>query len=240
MKKYIAILSLMSLSIFSSCTIDEIDTYGETNYVSFVKKMTDTTRFSFFFFAEDDVQYPLQVKLVGQYLAEDTEFYLEVDDAKTTLNRSLFEIPERFTFRAGQLLDTIYIRIKNNDDLLINKYVLQLNIMDGKNISSSKGPYGTAVVLVSDQTERPEWWTLIRPQGPEGPTDIGSIEWLYLGPFSREKYEAFIEATGVYDLTGKTLDEIRSYSLQFLHWLKEQDPPRKEANGVEITIPVIG
>lgn len=230
----------MVLSIFSSCTIDEIDTYGNTNYVSFVKKMVDTTKFSFFFFVEDDVQYPLQVKLVGQFLAEDTEFYLEVDETKTTLNKNLFEVPEKFTFRAGQLLDTIYLRIKNSDDLLINKYVLQLNIKSGKNLASSKGPYGTAVLLVSDQTERPEWWTLTYPQGPDGPLDQASIESVYLGPFSREKYEAFIEATGVHDLTGKTLDQIRSYSLQFLYWLKEQDPPREEANGESIKIPIIG
>lgn len=240
MKKQIVILSLIVLSICNSCNIDEIDTYGDTNYVSFVKKMTDTTKFSFFFFSDDDVQYPFQVKLVGQYLAEDTEFYLEVDESKTTLSKNLFEVPEKFTFHAGQLLDTIHIRFKNSDDLLVNKYILQLNIKSGKNITSSKGPYGTATILVSDQTERPEWWTLLEPQGPGGPVNVAAVERIYLGPFSREKYEAFIEATGVYDMTGKSLDEFRSYSLQFLYWLREQDPPRKEANGEDIKIPIIG
>lgn len=239
MKKYIALLSLLVISIFYSCTSDEIDAYGDTNYVSFVKEIKDTTRFSFFFYPEDEVQYAIQVKLVGRFLTEETDFYISVDENKTTLDKELYSIPEKFSFGAGQLLDTIYIMLKNRPDLFTNKYLLKLDIEDGANISSARGIFGSAVLYVSDMAERPEWWTPTYPvEG--GDVDWNSIEWSYLGPYSREKYEAFMEATGEGDLTGWGPGELRSICREFSIWLKEQVPARLEANGEPIEISIIG
>lgn len=240
MKKYITLLLLVVISICYSCTKDGIDTYGNINYVSFVKNQNDTTKFSFFFYIKDEVEYPIQVKLIGNFLTEDTDFYIKVDDAKTTLDKELYTIPDKFTFRANQLLDTIYIKLKNRPDLLTNKYILKLNIEDGVNILSSNGPYGTTVLYVSDMAERPEWWTLMDPPGNDGPWDLTSIEYAYLGVFTKEKYEAFMKATGESDLSGWSHSELRSISLKFSHWLKEQVPALLEANGDLIEVEVIG
>lgn len=240
MRKYIALLSLVVISISYSCTRDEISTYGDKNYVSFAKDHNDTTKFSFFFHINDEVEHPIRVKLVGNFLTEDTDFYIKVDESKTTLDKELYIIPEKFTFRANQLFDTIYIKLKNRPDLIDNKYLLKLNLEDGVNIASSRGPYGSALLYVSDMAERPEWWTLQAPPGHTGAYIKTSIEFAYLGTYSKAKYEAFMEATGETDLTGWGPGELRRVCLTFLYWLNEQNPPATEENGDPITIKIIG
>lgn len=238
MKKYSAVLFIIMLTICFSCKKEKIETYSSNNYVAFVKEIKDTTFMSFFFFVEkDEIEYPLEVKLIGNILTKDTEFHIAVDEAKTTLNKSLYTIPEKFIFSAGQIIDTMYIKLKNDPDLEKNRYRLQLRITDGTELFSANSPYTTMVMFVSNQAEKPDWWTL--NYDTEGNRVNNSVERIYLGPYSRRKYEAFIKATGFTDI-GKTDGERRIRCVTFLHYLNAQNPKLEEEDGTFITIPIIG
>lgn len=238
MRKYIAILSLVVVSIFYSCSEEGIKPYGGRNYVAFSKEIKDTTLFSFFFFANaPEVTYPIEVKLVGKFLEKDSKFNIVVDEARTTLSNSLYTIPESFTFRAGLLKDTVYITLKNNADLIENQYRLQLNITDGSELLSANGPFGTAVLMVSNKAEKPSWWTYV--VGLDGSYNPISVEGQYLGAYTRKKYEMYIKVTGRTDL-GENYTEYRIYSLKFKHWLDVQDPKVLDEDGRVMTVPVAG
>lgn len=239
MKKYILVLSLAIFSVFYSCKKETIGVYSSNNYVAFVKEMKDTTIFSFFFYPNDEVKFPCEVKLIGKILDKDTEFSVVADETKTTLDKSLYSIPQTFKFRAGRVTDTIFITLKNNADLVANQYVLQLKIKDGKELFSAKSNYATAVIMVSDKAERPAWWTLLFDA--DGNQNRGSVEQLYLGAYSRKKYELFMKVTGFSDL-GEG-GEMRIRSVLFLQYLNEEaakGTPVTEEDGTLMKVPVVG
>ena len=64
---------------------------------------------------------------------------------------------------------------------------------------------------------------------------------LYLGEYSDEKMELFLEIVGTGDLDGLSLNEIRPYALTFKYELmKRADQGDKEAEAILNTLTVIG
>ncbi len=77
---------------------------------------------------------------------------------------------------------------------------------------------------------QPEWWdaTIIKS---------------FLGAYSDLKYIEFIKVSGTGDLTDKTPGEIRSLCLKFKYYLQQREDagdPVKEADGANMTVPVLG
>lgn len=226
MKKYFIILIGLLLFV-SACEEKELEVYKSNSFVSFTKSSSDTTIFSFFFYRDDVVEYPIIVRLMGDPGAERT-FKIESDKKLSTLKEELYEIPEYYTFREGMLQDTIKITLKNDADLLTNQYLLVLELKDGNGLLSSGGSFGRAVMKVSDKAEQPDWWD-------------GYFARDYLGDYSRKKFELFIQVTGEGDLGNKTAGEKRVLALKFKHWLQVQNPPiYDEENEEEMVVTVIG
>ena len=62
------------------------------------------------------------------------------------------------------------------------------------------------------------------------------VETLFLGKWTPEKYEKFIESSGLTDLTGYEFTAIRKICLQFKEDIRTHD--WKEANGSPMELPV--
>lgn len=226
MKRYfIALIGLVLL--VSSCEEKELQIYKSGSFVSFVEERTDTTVFSFFFYKDDVVEYPMIVRLTGDPGKART-FRMVANKDASTLSDELYDIPEYYTFREGLLQDTIKITLKNHADLLTNQYLLVLELKDGDGLFTAGGSAARTVLKVSDKAEQPDWWDRY-------------FERDYLGKYSRKKFELFIQVVGEGDLTGKTTGEKRVLTLKFKHWLEAQNPPiYDEENEEEMVVTVIG
>ena len=236
--KSINLLGVLLIAIcVASCEKKEIEVYGTDRYVYFTTAehgfhdtnfTTDSTNVSFFFYLEDDIQYPLEVGLTGTPLDQPARFKVTANLKDSDLPTELYEIPETFEFGAGQVKDTIYIRLKNDPRLLERQYTLKVEILDNENFKSHHGINARRILKVSDIAEKPDWWT-------ENP-----IEWYYLGEYSRKKYELFMRATGISSLENMDEGMIRVYSLKFKHWLENQNPAIIDEDGNPMTVEVIG
>ena len=236
--KYFYIWGALFMALFvASCEKKEIELYGTDRYVYFTfdkggfydsNLTTDSTMVSFFFYMEDDIQFPIEVGLTGKPLDKPATFKVVADKEKSDLPEELYEVPETFEFAAGQVKDTIHIRLKNDPRLLERIYTLKIEIVDNENFKTHGGVNARRFLKVSDIAEKPDWWT-------ENP-----IEWNYLGEYSRKKYELFMKATGINSLKGMDEGMIRVYSLKFKRWLENQNPAIIDEDGNPMTVEVIG
>lgn len=226
MKRYF-IVWIGLLLLVSACEEKELQIYKSDSFVSFTKSNSDTTVFSFFFYRDDVVEYPLIVRLTGEP-REARTFKLVANKELTTLRDELYVLPEYYTFREGMLQDTIKITLKNHTDLLTNQYLLVLELKDGDGLFSAGGSFGQTILKVSDKAEQPDWWDKYFTRD-------------YLGNYSRKKFELFIQVTGEGDLGDKTAGEKRVLALKFKHWLEAQKPAiYDEDNEEEMVVTVIG
>lgn len=221
------LIALLGLFLFlSSCEEKELQIYHSVSYVSFLDR-PDTAVFSFFFYKDDVVEYPMIVRLTGDPGKERT-FKMVANKELTTLSEDLYDIPEYYTLPEGMLQDTITITLKNHADLLANQYLLVLELKDGDGLYSAGGSTARAYIKVSDKAEKPDWWD-------------GYFERDYMGKYSRKKFELFIQITGEGDLNDKTEGEKRVLTLKFKHWLEAQNPPiYDDENEEEMVVTVIG
>ncbi len=227
LNRLIAVGSICLICLaFISCEHEKIEVYGSDRYLSFETNINDTLTFSFFFTLEDEYDYPVVVNLSGDLLEEDREFSVKVDDA-STLESSMYSLPERFVFRKGLVSDTIRVRLKNHASLQSKKLLLKLGIENTDSFKSSGGIWGHTILSVSDIAVKPDWWDEV-------------IDRSYLGLYSKKKFELLMEATGVSDMSTMGDGEKRIVALKFKHWLGKQEPIPDVENGGFISVPVIG
>lgn len=230
--KYLSYILLLMIGL-SACDKKEIPTWADERYVYFSTDkekpaVSDSTVISFFFYPEDDIQYPVEVEIAGKLPEKDMEFKVVVDEEKSNLPARLYDIPETFVFHCNRVKDTIYIGLKNDLVLLEQQYALTLRIVSAGGLAAPGDIRGRRLLKICDIAEQPAWWV-------ENP-----IEWFYLGTYSRKKYEKFREATGINDLTGMDLGKVRLLTLQFQHWLDNQNPKIIDEDGNEMKTQIIG
>lgn len=213
-------------SVFMACEHEKIEVYNADRYLSFETNIDDTLTFSFFFTLEEEYDYPIVVNLSGDLLEEDREFLVKVDDA-STLESSMYSLPERFIFRKGLVSDTIRIRLKNHENLQTEELLLKLRIENSESFKSAGDIWGYSILSVSDIAVKPDWWD-----------DV--IDRSYLGSYSKKKFELLMEATGISDMSEMGDGDKRIVALKFKHWLGKQDPIPDVENGGFISVPVIG
>lgn len=236
MRKLYYALSVLLAIISIGCDKKDIATYESGHYVYFTTNdeyrnkdvSVDSIVISFFFYLNDDIEYPIEVGLTGRLFSEDTPFKVVVDKEKSDLPEKLYRLPEFFMFRKGRVKDTIYVKLKNDPILKEKAYTLKLDIVEYGNVLTHRGKNARRILKISDIAERPKWWT-------DNP-----IVWYYLGDYSRKKYELFMKVTGVSDLTGMDMGKVRLLTLQFQHWLDSQNPKILDEDGNEMSTEIIG
>lgn len=241
MKAYIFIFVLFMSSLYS-CNEEELGmNSNKVSYLYFSKDVTkDSTLVSFFFYLDDQIEIPVELKLSGKVPQEDLEYRLAVDPS-STLAEKCYKLPEKMIWKANHTVDSVYITLINDEALKTKNYTLILNVVDNGNFVPGEKIYNQAKLSVTDQTARPVWWE-----------EESRLEYYYLGPFTVKKFEAFIIATDGADLTDAVKDnantdwnEVRRCALLLKRYIEQwnidhPDDPLMDENGEPMTVPVVG
>lgn len=210
MKRNILFFIIVALAL-GSCDERKIPLYGEDSYIYFTKTSDDTTRFSFITVpGEDEYLIPLQVEIMGRTPVEDLAYAVQVETEKgTTAASGSYSVPKNPVFRAGRFVDTLYVTLIKTPELDTKTVNLTLEIVGNANYGVGPATNAKANISFSNIKSRPSWWTEAFVTG-------------YLGLYSDLKYEHFIIATGVSDITGLGDAELKGLCRQFYWYLMEK------------------
>ncbi len=230
---------------------DEEGLLGNDNtvsYLTFAKDMTqDTTTVSFQMYNEGvDAVIPIEVHISGKVQTEDLPFTVSIDEGRTTLDRSLYELPEVCTVRGGQFVDTLYVTLKNDPSLKTQTKILALKFDEREGVRTGDRHYARALIAVTDRLFKPDWWS----GNDAGTLDYpgNSVDWYYLGEYSETKYRMFLDELKKDGVTfdGSNRQVLRKYALRLKNTLLDMNAGKpesewvKDENGVVITLPVAG
>jgi hypothetical protein len=235
--KTTSILSLLGIigGFLTGCQKEEVPVYSGNNYIQFVKNLTTDSTTVAFLNAPGATQLDsmLIVKMTGSPYRQEKAYRISVDTRFTTaVEGTHFSLPERTVFKPGQMRDTLAITFYRTADMKTQTYRLVLRVEPNEIFQLGQLQYQYKVFLVHDNISRPTWWT-------------DAVSTSYLGPYSDLKYQYFIDATGVADLTGATSSDLRINALKLKYWLEEQKAlndgePVREANGDEMKVSING
>lgn len=224
--KQIGYLSFIAFTcLIMGCKKAEIITYNDTHYVQFTKNVVDTVDFSFFFHpGKTEVQVALPVKLIGHMPEQDLSYKIAVVMEDSNAPTKIFALSNTYVFRKGLAQDTAYVTFKNDDELLTNTYKLSLQIQNSDQVKAGQTNYVTRAFRISDQVTKPTWWD-------------ANMDRFYLGDYSEKKFRAFMQVTGIGDLSSVDFNEARIYMIQFKYYLiemKEKGTPLLLEDGTDM------
>lgn len=223
MKKIFCYLSFMLVAL-AGCAIDEVDTFDTGYiYVDFGDTEYDITFQTYP--GQTEIVYDLPVKIHGLAASEEREISISVDTATTAIEGVHYKLDEHYYFSADVIESTIPITLYLTDDMVDTTYTLVLNVGDIGD--ALRGEVVQTTLSIDDQLAQPDWWV---------DNMYNDIYNSFLGTYSREKYQYFILATGVVDLSEYSYLELLEVTLIFKEWLEAQDPKVVDADGNEIEI----
>lgn len=215
MKRYITFLSLglVALTLFSSCNEEELPLYQDRHFVHFTQLSEKPYRFSFATLP-GATEYTLKIPmtLIGIQLTEDRPYAIEVvtdGDNATTATTASFSLPDNPVFHAGTFEDELSLKLTDNPELSTERRIV-LRVAENGYFQPGPSPYRTATIYVTNKLAQPDWWD-------------SDFEKVFLGTYSDIKYEHFILATGVSDLSEKTSQEVIAYVREFIYYLRRLD-----------------
>ena len=193
-----------------------------------------------FFFAkptDDHVMAEIVVALAGRPLTKDLHFGLKVVKDMTTATPDEYVLENSYTFRArpipagaSLILDTIQIRMNRSARLndLEEGIRLVVEIVPSDELQVGQFERSKAVIHLTKDAVKPEWWTLEVSAG-------------LLGNYSSLKYKTFLEnIPGAYSLDGNMIksapDEAIKLVKLFKQWLAEN--PTEDENGLPMSVEV--
>lgn len=223
MKKYIFLISVLIAAW--ACSEDEIDSYKSDRYLYFSKpEVLDSATFLSFshYPGATEKTIRVEVTLIGDLLTENTTYQLEIDKDSTTADPANYDVNLTQTFSAGQTKDFIDVKLFNKD-LAGKEVTLYLRIVENENFSPGLKSYRSARIIFNDIDSQPLWWS-------------GDIETLFLGKWTPEKYEKFIESSGLIDLIGYEFSEIRKICLQFKEDIRTNGWTEKDGSPMELPV----
>lgn len=222
---------LVLLALMPSCKKDDIMRYGSGNHIQFNKSYADSSMFSFLALPnEDEAQTPLVIELVGNPSDKDRQYKISVADELTTATSQHYSLPSTFTLKANQTTDTAWITVKKLPDLAVKPVRLVLKIESTDELQYGQIDYCVSILNISNVIARPDWWNQ-------------TVEWYYLGEYSDKKYSLFIQVTGLSEIDGNNVDQVRYYTMKLKNYLlQEKDAGRTvyEENGEEMSVEMIG
>ncbi len=208
MIRYILLIAIFFS--FFACSEDEFKKYDTGHYLFFTTKNgVDTAKFSFTHFPlEEEHAVRFEINLIGDPLESDIEYAVRVVDSLTTAGQDQYKISTSI-FRANQTKDTLVITCVKTEDLE-NDVTLVLALE--ANDYFQPGLFGKRQVKITFNNvfSQPLWWK-------------GKIQTLYLGTFSKKKFQEFVKCTGVSDLTDVEMSVVRMLALKFKAYVEEND-----------------
>ena len=247
--KIFILFAILGMMLFSACTEQDIEPLGERHEVYFYKYFmdeeapgtakADSTDVTFFFAkpTDDHVMAEIVVALAGRPLTKDLHFGLKVVKDMTTATPDEYVLENSYTFRArpipagaSLILDTIQIRMNRSARLndLEEGIRLVVEIVPSDELQVGQFERSKAVIHLTKDAVKPEWWTLEVSAG-------------LLGNYSSLKYKTFLEnIPGAYSLDGNMIksapDEAIKLVKLFKQWLAEN--PTEDENGLPMSVEV--
>lgn len=229
MKKHIIYICLIIAGI-CSCNTEEVEVYSSPRFLFFPDsaKGLDSVVFSFSHFpgtTTHDASF--YVALTGTPAAEALEYKLEVVDSLTTAEPEDYVMPEGLLFPADTTLDILKIRCNNTREALkTQKVYVTFKIVANENFSPGLAGKHMIRVIFDNIASKPLWWT-------------GDLEKYVLGEYSPKKFDHFVIATGVNDLTNASLSEARELTMKFKAYLiknniMEEDNKTPMVDGIPV------
>lgn len=222
---------IMTVLLLAACQKDEIQMWESGNYVQFEEAYADSLTYSFFFYGnQTEIKVPLNMRLIGLPLAEDTHVSLSINQALTTAEADSYQLAPEIVFRKGVLEDTSYLLLKKTTLLDTKEVRLVVDIVENEILHPGQSIYTRKVIRFSSLVSQPLWWD-----------DV--VEGSLLGEYTEKKFRLFMEVTGVGDLTDYSESERWSLARKFKYYLIEkfdEGTPVKEADGSDMEVPVLG
>ena len=132
----------------------------------------------------------------------------------------VYDISLSPVFKEGVYSDNLVVTLHNVPELQEEKCIV-LRIENNENFLQGPEDYLTSIIYVSDILSRPDWWD-------------SDFETIFLGPYSDIKYEHFIIATGISDLSDMSVPDIQAYVRMYVSYLQQLDAegtPLYESDG---------
>ena len=214
MKHYISILTLFIASlIFFSCTEDQIEVFGDQNYLCFKQESDRVYRFTFAAYPDtDEFEFELPLTLIGKLLSVDKQYKVDVvktGEISTTASTASYRLPDAPVFRQDLVEDTLKITLINNSELSQEK-TLVLRIAENDNFLPGPVKYQNAVIYLSNYLVQPDWWD-------------AEMATVFLGHYSDIEYREFIHVTGISDMTDMSIEKITAYVSTLIYHLRNLD-----------------
>lgn len=225
---------------------------NDISYINFSKDMTkDTTKVCFEFYPMQEgmdvkiAEVPLDVIVSGKVQEDDLDFTIGIDERLSTFPVSKCILPEICTIKKGNFKGVVQVKLQNYSELKTEKKILALKINSGDKVSEGIVAYSRALLLITDQLVKPDWWDYKDLYDGEA----SSVDWYYLGEYSKTKYRLFLDVLRENDdmlFDGKDKAKLRKYSLQLKYKVKKindqggENTPLKDEFGRLIEIPVVG
>ncbi len=180
-----ASLLVVLLTAFSGCSVDEIETFDEHDYLSFQKS---TMAYTFAFSSEDvkSVEFEIPVAYAGRYSDTDRAFVFSAVPDKSTAQEGVdYQMVDaaQQIIKAGTNSGMGKIRLLRTAALKEEPKKLVLAIAANDNFLP--GVADTLTVNISDQIVKPTWW------------DWNMDRWL--GQYTKTKLLLLLEFMGVED-----------------------------------------
>lgn len=227
MKHYI--LSAFAFLLLFACAEDDIKPYHGDQYLYFSQLMDekDKTVDSLFvsfnnYPTHDEIVVKIGLGLVGNPVKEPTPYKVIIVDSLTTAQPKNYQLPEIPLFQPGMASDTLDVKLLLTDDLKENVQ-LCLQIVPNEYFAGSMKQYERIRVVFNNIISQPLWWT-------------NMVKKIYLGAYSRAKYEALVTYTGVTDFGSLNSGEKRQCALKLKDAIEKYG--LKEDNGKPMTVPI--
>jgi len=233
MRRYLLYLVLPFFWSIMSCSEEDIMTYSEKDYIQFTKYLADSSSFSFLGYPNDDqVSFPVVVKLIGMPSDKDREYKISVMKDYTDAPEGTYILPDKFVLRAGHTTDTCIIILKKTDELKSRSRRLTIRLEETTDLGLGQTDCLANIINISNMTFKPDWWA-------------SYIETKWLGTYSDKKYELFIQVNngklGFDDPSDA--NEVRACVLRlknYLKQMKEQGQTVYEEDGTEMQVAYMG
>ncbi len=240
MKKNI-LFALISLCLWA-CSEDEIKPYQGEQYLYFSQLINTTNDYdkengymevSFNNYpTSEEITVKIGMSLIGKPLNEDTPYSVvvveenEKEDPIPNAASKNFRLPINPKFGAGLSNDTLEVTLVKTDDLKEN-VKLCLKLVPNEYFQGTMQEYEKIKIVFNNVVSKPEWWT----------TQVTRV---YLGTYSRKKYEEFVKCTGVTNFGALNTAEKRAYSLTFKRYIAQNNVMDVDADGKEfpMTVPI--
>lgn len=235
------IVGFLSIFLFA-CSEEDVEVFKDRPEVYFDKffidesypgtSTADSTVVSFFFYPDgtNDATVDLFVHLSGEMLTSDLHYGLKVVEEETTAVPDEYTIASPCTFHAGNLIDTVKVKLHRSDRLesLPDGVKLVVELVPGETMGVGQIERRRAKVILTTAVRMPDWWNSAA---------------ILLGKYSPEKYKLFLnhadmEAQVNARFIQENPDKMILLVLKFKKWLSEQNPAIRELDGSLMTVSI--